>query len=70
MSTTTGTTPQADRLKRVQAICDGALARQHLGQAVRHRMLPDGRHEVILRGVVSVGTTLDEVIRQSQEAKQ
>ena len=59
---------EAERQQRVESIRDAAIVRQHLGQAARHRLLPDGEHEVVLRGRVYVGATLDKVIRQAQEA--
>jgi hypothetical protein len=63
MSTMTDT-----RAARVQSIQDAAQARQALGQAAHHDLLPDGRHRVRLydrhRGRLLVGivTTVAEAI--------
>ena len=55
---------------RAQAIRDAAVVRQHLGQAAIHRRLPNGAHEVILRGgAVFVGTTLYETIEKARGSR-
>ena len=61
------TPPTTRRAARIQAIIDGALVRQHLGQAAIHRRLVDGRHQIVVRGMVFVGSNLDEAIDAARQ---
>ncbi len=56
MSTSTST-----RATRTAAIRAAAIVRRRLSQAAQHRLV-DGRHEIIYRGVVFPGATLDAAI--------
>jgi len=68
------TTPQslpsparsADRRERAQAIRDGALVRESLGQGAQHEMV-DGEHTITWRGERYRGATVEEVIRAARE---
>ena len=57
----------ADIAARVAAIRAGAEARAVLGQAAQYARLPDGWHQVTIRGRVAVGVTLAEAIDQARE---
>ena len=64
MSTTT-----TDRTRRIEAIRDAALVRIALGQAAIYRRVDDGQHEVAIHGQTTVGATLQEAIRATQEQR-
>ncbi len=68
--TPAATRTHADRQERIAAILDAAQARRCLGQAARHCRLPDGRHEVVLRGERFVASTLERVIDQARAGRQ
>ena len=57
------------RLLRVEAIRNGALVRQHLGQAARYMREKDGRHVVILHGGARYSArTLQWAINKARDA--
>ena len=62
------TAKESARRARVDAIRDGAITREHLGQAATHRLLPDGRHEISVYDRAAgelrqfTGETLDQAI--------
>ena len=62
MMPTPTTTAAAQRRARIAAIVDACTVRETLGLDARYRRLADGRHEVSHRGVVFVGSTLQEAI--------
>jgi hypothetical protein len=68
MTSSTGT-PES----RAAAIRQAAIVRAALGQAASHRLLPDGRHQVVLRGgtCYTVGTldqAIDRAMRREEAA--
>lgn len=62
---TPATARQGARARRVQAIRDGALARERLGQAAVFRF-DGGKFVVVFRGEVFSGATLEEAIAAAQ----
>ncbi len=60
---------EAARRARVQLIRDGAIVRQAFGQRATHRLLPDRRHEISIRGRTATGDTLQGAIDQAREQR-
>ncbi len=60
---------RADRDRRVEDIRAGARVRRTLGQAALHRRLPDGQHEVLVRGQRFTGLVLDQVIQEAMASR-
>jgi hypothetical protein len=60
------TAREAARRLRVQTIIDAGKVRAALGQGARHRLLPDGSHEIIVSGRTATAATVAEAIDQAR----
>ena len=54
------------RRARIDAIRDGALVREQLGQSALHKRLPNGSHQIIVGGRVFRAATLAEVVEAAR----
>jgi hypothetical protein len=58
------------RRARVEAIRSGAITRQALGITATYQKLPDGRHQVKIRGRTAVGKTVQDAIAELRRDRQ
>jgi hypothetical protein len=61
-STTNTDTRAAQRRARIEAIVSAGTVRDALGLFTRYSRLPTGQHQVVYRGAIFVGSTLQETI--------